>query len=125
MKEHLVKDLETDAAYLTRYANGFGGKDPQRIVECTTTMLRAAFALKKSVWTSVNDRLPDLHEDFFEDGDERVYFEISDPVLCVYNGDEQIVAVYEEDDHCKGWVSPFDGASLHSVTHWRPLPELP
>lgn len=76
-------------------------------------------------WVSVNDRLPDLHEDFFEDGDERIDFEVSDPVLCVYNGDEQIVAMYEEDDSFKGWVSPVDGSTLHSVTHWRPLPELP
>lgn len=77
-------------------------------------------------WISVNDRLPPLHEDFFEDGEERMRFEISEPVLCVFNGGEQIVAMYEtDDDGFKGWVCQFDSSTLNSVTHWRPLPELP
>ena len=32
-------------------------------------------------WIDVNDRLPDLHDDVWEDGDEVVHYKVSDPVL--------------------------------------------
>lgn len=78
-------------------------------------------------WIDVNDRLPDLHDDVWEDGDEVVHYKVSDPVLCVYNGGEQTVAVYEIDGDVdfSGWVNCHDSSDLHTVTHWMELPALP
>lgn len=78
-------------------------------------------------WFDVNDRLPDLHDDVWEDGDEIVRYKVSDPVLCVYNGGEQTVAVYEIDNDVDfgGWVNCHDSSNLHTVTHWMELPALP
>lgn len=78
-------------------------------------------------WIDVNDRLPDLHDDVWEDGDEIVRYKVSDPVLCVYNGGEQTVAVYEIDNDVDfgGWVNCHDSSNLHTVTHWMELPTLP
>ena len=77
-------------------------------------------------WISVNDRLPDLHDDTLEVADEVIEYKVSEPVLCVFNNDEQIVAIYEKDEGDKGyWVDFFGGSCLNSVTHWMPLPALP
>ena len=78
-------------------------------------------------WISVKDKLPDLHDDVWEDGDEVVHYKVSDPVLCVYNGGEQTVAVYEIDSDVDfgGWVNCHDSSNLHTVTHWMELPALP
>ena len=67
-------------------------------------------------WIDVNDRLPDLHDDVWEDGDEVVHYKVSDPVLCVYNGGEQTVAVYEIDGDVdfSGWVNCHDSSGLHT-----------
>ena len=75
-------------------------------------------------WIDVNDRLPDLHDDVWDDGDEVVHYKVSDPVLCVYNGGEQTVAVYEIDGDVdfSGWVNCHDSSDLHTVTHWMELP---
>lgn len=75
-------------------------------------------------WISVEDRLPDLHARFLELRDEVIAYKASDPVLCVYDYDEQIVAGYEVDDGRGFWVDAYSGSELHSVTHWRPLPQL-
>lgn len=83
------------------------------------------YAEEKSPWISVNDQLPDLHEDSFDDGEEYFEFQISDPVLVVFNHDEIAVACYTKDDHFSGWVMPLDSRVLHSVTHWMQLPKLP
>lgn len=83
----------------------------------------------RPVWISVEDRLPELHDESFETDDEIIYYEISDPVLVVYNYDDQIVAMYEKDKDedgnyiFEGWMA--NGDILHSVTHWMPLPHLP
>ena len=124
---NLYKDLEQDAHYITDYANGKGGKDPQRLIDCTITMLRAAFELKRDEWIAVGDKLPDLHEEVWDASGEIVHYKISEPCLCVFNGEEMIVAAYEIDSDIDfgGWVSCFDSDVLHSVTHWRPLPKLP
>lgn len=82
-------------------------------------------------WISVEDRLPNLHDESFETDDEIIYYEISDPVLVVYNYNDQIVAMYEKDKDededgnyvFEGWMA--NGDNLHSVTHWMPLPQLP
>ena len=79
-------------------------------------------------WIEANDRLPDLHDDTLELADEVIAYKVSEPVLCVYNGNEQIVAVYEKDvevDRKGYWVSFHDGSNLHTVTHWMELPALP
>lgn len=81
--------------------------------------------MEKFQWISVNERLPDVHDDAFDDGDEIISFTVSDPVLCVYNDNELIVAVYEIDDNKHFWVSTFDSCELNTVTHWMPLPDLP
>lgn len=80
-----------------------------------------------SNWISVNERLPDLHPDVWQDGDELVPFNVSDPVLCFYNGGEYVVAVFENDSGTAytGWTSVADGANLRTVTHWMPLPAPP
>lgn len=128
MYDNIAKDLREDARYITGFANGRGGKDTQRLIECTTTMLRAAFKIEQEqMWISVKDKLPDLHDDVWEDGDEIVHYKVSDPVLCVYNGGEQTVAVYEIDGDVdfSGWVNCHDSSDLHTVTHWMELPALP
>ena len=104
---NLYKDLEQDAHYITDYANGKGGKDPQRLIDCTITMLRAAFELKRDEWIAAGDKLPDLHEEVWDASGEIVHYKIDSDI-----------------DFC-GWVSCFDSDVLHSVTHWRPLPKLP
>lgn len=83
------------------------------------------YAEEKDFWTAVTDRLPDLHEDSFDDGEEYFEFQISDPVLVVFNHDEIAVSCYTKDDHFSGWVMPLDSRVLHSVTHWMQLPKLP
>ena len=83
----------------------------------------------RPVWISVEDRLPDLHDESFETDEEIIHYEISDPVLVVYNYDDQIVAMFEKDKDedgnyiFEGWMA--NGDFLHSVTHWMPLPQLP
>ena len=79
----------------------------------------------RPVWISVEDRLPDLHDDVLEVQDEIIPFKVSNPVLVVFNHDEMGVAVYEKDGEMTDWVEEFDGSVLHSVTHWMPLPQLP
>lgn len=127
MYDNIAKDLREDARYITGFANGRGGKDPQRLIECTTTMLRAAFKIEQEqMWISVKDKLPDLHDDTLEVADEVIEYKVSEPVLCVFNNDEQIVAIYEKDEGDKGyWVDFFGGSCLNSVTHWMELPALP
>ena len=80
-------------------------------------------------WIPVEEKLPELHDESFETEDEILYYKVSDPVLVVYNYDNQIVAIYEMDkdedgDYTfEGWMA--NGDILHSVTHWMPLPQLP
>jgi len=78
-------------------------------------------------WISVKDRLPDLHDEVWEDGETTIHYQASDPCLCVFNTNEQIVAACEIDNDQDGaiWVSVFDGNVLQTVTHWMPLPTLP
>ena len=85
-----------------------------------------------SEWIKCTDRLPALHDEVWEVGDERFEYRISDPVLVLFNHDEMLVAAYEIDEGCDdgagaftGWVIPFDGGHLKSVTHWMELPPLP
>ena len=77
-------------------------------------------------WTKA-EQLPELHDDVFIDGDERIYFKASDPVLVVYNTDEMTIAVYERDIDIdfEAWIDWHSSDVLHSVSHWMPLPELP
>lgn len=80
-----------------------------------------------SGWISVNERLPDLHPDAWQDGDDIIPFDVSDQVLCLYNSGEYAVAVFERDGGTAytGWTSTVDGANLRTVTHWMPLPAPP
>ena len=93
----------------------------------TTRILQSIPAADASEWIAVGDKLPDLHDEVWDASGEIVHYKISDPCLCVFNGEEMIVAAYEIDSDIDfgGWASCFDSGVLHSVTHWRPLPKLP
>lgn len=76
--------------------------------------------LEQISWHSAK-QLPPMHTECFEDDDDTVEYQISDPVL-VYTEDEEMVAVRATVEF--GTVRWFDiDGSEYNVTHWRKLPE--
>lgn len=106
-----------------KYADFEKGRCTQLL---TTLPVVCPHAVEKSPWISVNDQLPDLHKDSFDDGKEFVEYLVSEPKLVIFNYDEIAVSYYEvdEDTGFKGWVD-YHSNTLHSVTHWMELPKLP
>ena len=72
-------------------------------------------------WISVNDRLPEQHEEDPEDPqDPDARYTVSDPVL-VYDGKHITAGVF-----CEGiWDLDATYTDPGTVTHWMPLPEPP
>lgn len=76
-------------------------------------------------WISVDDRLPELHTNEFEDTDgSRVQYATSDEQLVVTTSGFKTKAVYETNENFCGW-SGDNGDLVRDVTHWMPLPPAP
>lgn len=96
--------------------------------------------MNENEWISVNDRLPELHEESWEDDGEILRHEFSYPCLCFCVGEDEnlpysyslerdtnvVIGFYDTASGLLGgWIDDSSGSKLKTVTHWRPLPAPP
>lgn len=76
-------------------------------------------------WISVGEKLPAVHEECVQFGEaELTKYWVSEPVLaCVEFGTLAVLRYGDDGGGSTYWVAE-DGAE-YTVTHWRPLPEVP
>lgn len=76
-------------------------------------------------WIPVGEKLPAVHEECVQlDEAEHTKYWVSDPVLaCVEFGTLAVLRYEDDGDGSTYWFSE-DGAE-YTVTHWRPMPEVP
>lgn len=69
------------------------------------------------------DELPPMHTERFEDENEMIEYQISDPVLA-FTDDEEMVTVRATKEFVSVYWFDIDGGE-YKVTHWRKLPDKP
>ena len=76
-------------------------------------------------WIPVGEQLPAVHEECVQlDEAEPTKYWVSEPVLaCVEFGTLAVLRYEDDGDGSTYWFSE-DGAE-YTVTHWRPMPEVP
>lgn len=78
--------------------------------------------LQENRWYA-GDELPPMHTETYEDFDETIEYQISEPLLIVTEDGKAEVARCSLDDYGKPeWFN--DDGTDYSVTHWRYLPEV-
>lgn len=75
-------------------------------------------------WRDVTQEVPKMHTEIYEDFDETVDYEVSDPVLAFTVDGEFVVAKCCYDECGKPWWFDLDGTD-YKVLFWQPLPERP
>lgn len=75
-------------------------------------------------WIRASERLPEMHTEIYEDFDESVDYEVSDPVLAYTKDGCFVVAKCCYDDCGKPWWFDEDGTD-YKVEYWQELPEAP
>lgn len=104
----------------TPIANG-----KRSVVDCIQR-IKAIPAVNKCLeWISVNDRLPELHDEEFLDEvtGESVRYKESKPVLIwLGKGGFMDIGIYEKSDAIDDFC--YQGVQA-TVTYWMPLPEPP
>lgn len=75
------------------------------------------------VWKSVEDELPELHEEEIQDDVETIKCMVSEPFLAYTDRHIVAVCVYSVQDNREFWNE--DCGTEHKVTHWMPLPVKP
>lgn len=76
------------------------------------------------LWKRADEQLPEMHTEIYEDFDESVEYEESDPVLAFTNDRKVVVAKCCYDRCGNPWWYDDDGTD-YNVTHWQKLPTVP
>ena len=72
----------------------------------------AISALSRDRWISVEERLPEMHEEVLICTEDYGESELGFAMVAVWDGSD--------------WIDTWDRrGTIHCVTHWRPLPEPP
>lgn len=75
-------------------------------------------------WWRASEKVPKMHTEIYEDFDETVDYEVSDPVLAVTKDGECVVARCCYDECGNPWWFDDNGTD-YKVVLWQPLPVVP
>lgn len=75
-------------------------------------------------WWRASEKVPKMHTEIYDDFDETVDYEVSDPVLAVTKDGECVVARCCYDECGNPWWFDDNGTD-YKVVLWQPLPVVP